>query len=62
VETKRGFRGTGVVELGFLCNRLTKTCEEASEYLFWDAIHPSLAAYQYIAKHVEDKLIPMLLL
>ncbi|KAF9674535.1 hypothetical protein SADUNF_Sadunf10G0137200 [Salix dunnii] len=61
VETKRGCCGTGVIELGFLCNRLTKTCEEASEYLFWDAIHPSLAAYQYIAKHVEDKIIHSLL-
>ncbi|CAK7325968.1 unnamed protein product [Dovyalis caffra] len=61
VETKKGCCGTGVVEMGPLCNRLTKTCKKASEYVFWDAIHPSLAAYQHIAKSLEDGVVPMLL-
>ncbi|GAB2294909.1 hypothetical protein Dimus_029100 [Dionaea muscipula] len=38
--------GTGVVETTiFLCNSLsTGTCRNATEYVFWDVVHPSEAA------------------
>ncbi|GAB2269121.1 hypothetical protein Dimus_004050 [Dionaea muscipula] len=43
--------GTGVVETTiFLCNSLsTGTCRNATEYVFWDAVHPSEAANELLA-------------
>lgn len=60
VETKRGCCGSGLVEAGPLCNALTPPCANDLEYLFWDSIHPSEAAYQYISKYLEKKVLPKL--
>lgn len=60
VETKKGCCGTGLVEAGPLCNALTPLCANDSEYLFWDSIHPSEAAYQYISKYLENEVLPKL--
>ncbi|XP_059431122.1 GDSL esterase/lipase At2g30310-like [Corylus avellana] len=59
VETNRGCCGTGFFEAGLSCNQITPVCANTSQYLFWDSIHPSQAAYQYIAKYLEDKIIPI---
>ncbi|CAL2263370.1 unnamed protein product [Prunus armeniaca] len=60
VETKKGCCGTGLVEAGPLCNALTPLCANDLEYLFWDSIHPSEAAYQYISKYLEKEVLPKL--
>ncbi|OVA17209.1 Lipase [Macleaya cordata] len=54
VETKRGCCGTGLVETGPLCNVFTPVCLNPSQYLFWDAIHPSEAAYKVVSKSLLD--------
>ncbi|XWS38989.1 hypothetical protein CRYUN_Cryun18bG0011400 [Craigia yunnanensis] len=61
VETNRGCCGTGLLEASFLCNPITPICSKPSEFLFWDSIHPTQEAYQYIAKHLEKDVIPQLL-
>ncbi|XP_042482956.1 GDSL esterase/lipase APG-like [Macadamia integrifolia] len=53
-ETRKGCCGTGIVEItSFLCNPLSLgTCSNATQYVFWDSVHPSQAAYQVIADAV----------
>ncbi|KAF3793290.1 GDSL esterase/lipase [Nymphaea thermarum] len=49
-ETRKGCCGTGVVETGILCNpKSIGTCSNASEYVFWDSVHPTQAANQKLA-------------
>ncbi|CAN6441803.1 unnamed protein product [Victoria cruziana] len=49
-ETRKGCCGTGVVETAILCNpKSIGTCSNATEYVFWDAVHPSQAANQKLA-------------
>ena len=48
--TSKGCCGTGDLELGFLCNKLTPfTCVDADKYLFFDSVHLSQRAYKTIA-------------
>ncbi|KAL1538289.1 GDSL esterase/lipase APG-like [Salvia divinorum] len=50
VEATKGCCGTGTVETTFvLCNQKSGTCSNASEYVFWDSVHPSQAANQVLA-------------
>ncbi|GMH22150.1 hypothetical protein Nepgr_023993 [Nepenthes gracilis] len=51
VEARRGCCGTGVIETTiFLCNpKSIGTCRNASEYVFWDSVHPSQAANEVLA-------------
>ncbi|KAI3727292.1 hypothetical protein L1987_67105 [Smallanthus sonchifolius] len=50
-EATRGCCGTGRVETTvFLCNpKSVGTCSNATEYVFWDSVHPSEAANQVLA-------------
>ncbi|KAI3908725.1 hypothetical protein MKW98_029275 [Papaver atlanticum] len=50
-EAKKGCCGTGAVETtSFLCNvKSPGTCSNATQYVFWDAVHPSQAANQVLA-------------
>ncbi|KAJ7959899.1 GDSL esterase/lipase [Quillaja saponaria] len=59
--TNRGCCGTGLLEAGPLCNAITPICDEASTYLFWDSVHPSEAANQYLAAYVKKEVLPKLL-
>ncbi|KAL2628769.1 hypothetical protein R1flu_013455 [Riccia fluitans] len=43
VEGDQGCCGTGLIETGIACTPLTKTCKDASQYLFWDSYHPTEA-------------------
>ncbi|KAM7255619.1 hypothetical protein ACFE04_008517 [Oxalis oulophora] len=54
VEAKKGCCGTGTIETtSFLCNQKTPgTCSNASQYVFWDSVHPSQAANQIIADDI----------
>ncbi|KAI3963744.1 hypothetical protein MKW92_008101 [Papaver armeniacum] len=56
VETNKGCCGTGLRETGHLCNVHTPVCSNPSEYLFWDAIHPTEAAYRSAAKTILKQL------
>ena len=48
--TSKACCGTGEIELGFLCNKLTPfTCVDADKYLFFDSVHLSQRAYKTIA-------------
>ncbi|MCL7022869.1 hypothetical protein MKW94_004981 [Papaver nudicaule] len=57
VETNRGCCGTGLTEIGPFCNATTPVCSNPSEYLFWDAVHPSEAVYKSIAKTIYRELL-----
>ncbi|PON53407.1 Lipase [Parasponia andersonii] len=49
-EARKGCCGTGLLETSILCNPLSVgTCTNASEYVFWDAFHPSEAANNILA-------------
>ncbi|OAY74432.1 GDSL esterase/lipase [Ananas comosus] len=37
-----GCCGTGLFEVSYICNKKTPiTCDDANQYVFWDAIHPT---------------------
>lgn len=50
-EARRGCCGTGLVETtSLLCNpKSPGTCPNATQYVFWDSVHPSQAANQVLA-------------
>ncbi|KAL1323540.1 GDSL esterase/lipase At5g22810 [Arachis ipaensis] len=49
-EARKGCCGTGLVETAILCNKKSiGTCANATEYVFWDGLHPSEAANQVLA-------------
>ncbi|CAI9757650.1 unnamed protein product [Fraxinus pennsylvanica] len=50
-EATKGCCGTGTIETtSFLCNpKSIGTCSNATEYVFWDSVHPSESANQVIA-------------
>ncbi|ERM95564.1 hypothetical protein AMTR_s00023p00071810 [Amborella trichopoda] len=58
--TSRGCCGTGLMEAGPLCIGVV-ACQDASKFLFWDAIHPTEAAYKAIADHVLQSVLPLIL-
>ncbi|XP_073157398.1 GDSL esterase/lipase At5g45960 [Henckelia pumila] len=43
-----GCCGSGLLEASFACNSESVLCLDDSKYVFWDAIHPTEAAYYYI--------------
>ncbi|VFQ97114.1 unnamed protein product [Cuscuta campestris] len=43
-----GCCGTGAVELSFLCNVASSICPNTSNYVFWDSVHSTEAAYRAI--------------
>ncbi|VFQ89066.1 unnamed protein product [Cuscuta campestris] len=47
-EVNKGCCGSGLFEYSVLCNPKSIVCSDASKYLFWDAVHPTQAAYYYI--------------
>ncbi|KAE9600573.1 putative triacylglycerol lipase [Lupinus albus] len=54
-ESRKACCGTGLLETSILCNsKSIGTCANASEYVFWDAFHPTDAANKILA---EDLLI-----
>ncbi|MED6190329.1 hypothetical protein PIB30_104849, partial [Stylosanthes scabra] len=49
-ESRRGCCGAGLIELSVLCNvNSVGTCSNASQYVFWDAVHPSQEASRIMA-------------
>ncbi|KAK3232547.1 hypothetical protein Dsin_004428 [Dipteronia sinensis] len=62
VETKRGCCGSGLIEAAYLCNPATPTCGNPSQFIFWDSIHPTQSAYQFLSQCLEIEILPKLLL
>ncbi|KAF5190039.1 GDSL esterase/lipase [Thalictrum thalictroides] len=60
-ETTRGCCGTGMLEMGSLCNSLVPTCPDASKFVFWDAVHPTQATYQVLAHSFMANVVPRLM-
>nr|VDD14397.1 unnamed protein product [Brassica rapa] len=52
----RGCCGTGFLETSFMCNVLSQTCDNHSEFLFFDSIHPSEATYNYIGDLLDTQI------
>ena len=52
MEARKGCCGTGTVETtSLLCNpkSLGGSCSNATQYVFWDSVHPSEAANKVLA-------------
>ncbi|KAM7522018.1 hypothetical protein LguiA_011920 [Lonicera macranthoides] len=54
----RGCCGTGYTEAGPVCNAFIPRCLDPSKFLFFDAIHPSQAAYKVITQYWLDNTLP----
>ncbi|KAF3330607.1 GDSL esterase/lipase [Carex littledalei] len=59
-ETKRGCCGTGLAEVGPLCNFLTPICKNVSSYIFYDAVHPTQRVYQLLTDSVMKTIMQLL--
>lgn len=59
-ETSKGCCGSGTIEYGDACRGM-KTCEDASKYAFWDAVHPTEKMYQIVAEEAMRSLNEALL-
>ncbi|KAI5651215.1 hypothetical protein M9H77_37220 [Catharanthus roseus] len=61
-EAARGCCGTGTVETTvFLCNpKSIGTCSNATQFVFWDSVHPSQAANQYLANKLLEQGIDLI--
>ncbi|KAI3428919.1 Lipase_GDSL domain-containing protein [Psidium guajava] len=62
VSTK-GCCGTGNIEVSYLCNRLDlpDTCDDDTEYVFWDSFHPTEVAYRTLVDQIFSEYAPKLL-
>ncbi|XP_042475076.1 GDSL esterase/lipase At2g40250-like [Macadamia integrifolia] len=60
-QTLRGCCGTGYIEMAGLCNSMSiPICEDSSKFIFFDAIHPTEAAYQNLANSIQKSVLPYL--
>ncbi|XP_072996550.1 GDSL esterase/lipase At2g31550-like [Typha latifolia] len=59
-ETSRGCCGTGLTEVGPLCNYLTPTCLNVPSYVFYDAVHPSEKVYRLATDYIMKQIISQL--
>ncbi|CAK8569125.1 unnamed protein product [Lathyrus sativus] len=57
----RGCCGTGKLEVSILCNPLTPTCADNSEYVFWDSYHPTENVYRKLLAEVLPKYVDRLI-
>ncbi|XP_068326003.1 GDSL esterase/lipase EXL3-like [Pyrus communis] len=57
-EMDQGCCGTGNIEVSILCTRFSPgTCNDASNYIFWDSYHPSEKGYEVITPMVFDSQV-----
>ncbi|KAJ1401173.1 SGNH hydrolase superfamily [Sesbania bispinosa] len=59
-QSLQGCCGTGLLEMGPVCNAFDRTCPNSSRYLFWDAVHLTEAGYSFLAESGRQKLLPYL--
>ncbi|XP_050235228.1 GDSL esterase/lipase At2g30310-like [Mercurialis annua] len=60
-ETKNGCCGSLIFKQGILCDSFTRPCKDPSKHLFWDRIHVTSTAYQYIANSMMHNVLPKFL-
>ncbi|CAN6582458.1 unnamed protein product [Malus baccata var. baccata] len=53
----QGCCGTGEIEVAVLCNKYDSTCENRSDYVFWDSYHPTERTYNVLIPSVINKYI-----
>ncbi|KAJ6352060.1 hypothetical protein OIU76_001304 [Salix suchowensis] len=54
----KGCCGTGTLEVSILCNQYTsETCENVSDYVFWDSYHPTEGAYKALVPPILGKYL-----
>lgn len=53
----KGCCGTGKLEVSVLCNPLSATCPDNSEYIFWDSYHPTESVYRKLVAVVLPKYV-----
>ncbi|XP_019418505.1 PREDICTED: GDSL esterase/lipase At2g40250-like [Lupinus angustifolius] len=58
VQTLEGCCGTGLLEMGPVCNVFDPICMDPSKYLFWDAVHLTQRGYSILAESGRQYLIP----
>ncbi|KAI4379179.1 hypothetical protein MLD38_005508 [Melastoma candidum] len=51
-----GCCGTGLLEFGAICNDISPVCPDPSRFVFFDAVHPTEAAYRNIAKNLSEDI------
>ncbi|XP_020229288.1 GDSL esterase/lipase At2g40250 [Cajanus cajan] len=59
-ETVDGCCGTGLLEMGPVCNIMELTCPDSSKYLFWDAVHLTEAGNYFLAQSGRKNVLPYL--
>ncbi|QHN84021.1 GDSL esterase/lipase [Arachis hypogaea] len=52
VNAANGCCGTGTYEVAETCNMLVPSCPNPASYVFWDAAHPSQAAYERVVASI----------
>jgi len=57
--TNRGCCGSGDFEVVETCNAFTPLCSNHSEYVFWDSVHLTEAAYSYLADYFIREVLPL---
>ncbi|XP_055961581.1 GDSL esterase/lipase At2g30310-like [Mercurialis annua] len=58
VDTKKGCCGYIPFQIKYARNHvISQVCRNSSQYLFWDGVHPTEAAYQYISAGVENDIL-----
>ncbi|KAF4388466.1 hypothetical protein CsatB_008066 [Cannabis sativa] len=55
--SRKGCCGTGLIEAALTCNKFDTTCVDETNYVFWDAYHPTEKAYKIIVSGVIQKYI-----
>ncbi|KAJ3678590.1 hypothetical protein LUZ60_002393 [Juncus effusus] len=61
-ESHKGCCGTGLLEVSILCNSGTSnTCDDVSQYVFWDSYHPTEKAYKVLVNNIFDNYLSYLL-
>uniref|UniRef100_A0A7N0TYV8 GDSL esterase/lipase n=1 Tax=Kalanchoe fedtschenkoi TaxID=63787 RepID=A0A7N0TYV8_KALFE len=58
--TSRGCCGGYLLVTGPLCNAFTPLCPDANQYMFWDNVHPTEAAYKNMAQALITETLPQL--
>ncbi|XP_027112045.1 GDSL esterase/lipase At5g45960-like [Coffea arabica] len=53
-DINTGCCGTGLIEGSFLCNQESPVCPDPSKFIFWDAVHPTQAAYYHLFKSLRS--------
>ena len=54
----KGCCGTGKIEVAVLCNPFSPfTCEDVSNYVFWDSYHPTEKAYKVLIGKIIQKCV-----